>query len=203
MILADNMTLAAFALAAIGLLGSPGPAIAALVAVGKVHGARRGLWFYGGLQLGLAAAAAVSAIGFVSLLTALPALRLAMIVIAGAYLLYLAWKIASAPIGKPKNAVALPKGGFVLAGATLGVTNPKAYIAFAALMVPVTLVSGNALLDATLKWSVVVLVMIVVDLLWLAVGVWLGRATMPPLAERCLNVALAAAIIAAAVLALL
>lgn len=96
-----------------------------------------------------------------------------------------------------------PKGGFVLAGATLGVTNPKAYVAFAALMAPVTLVSGDAFLDAVLKWSVVVAVMIVVDLLWLAGGVWLGRAALPPLAESILNVVLAGSIVAAAFLALL
>jgi len=202
MVFTENTTLVAFALAAVGLLGSPGPAIAALVAVGKVHGGRKGLWFYGGLQLGLAAAAAVSAAGFVSLVTAVPVLRMAMIVVAGAYLLYLAWKIASAPIGTPTDTVEPPKGGFVLAGATLGLTNPKAYVAFAALMAPVTLVSGDAFVDAALKWSVVVAVMIIVDLLWLAGGVWLGRATLPPMAERILNVVLGAAILAAALLAL-
>lgn len=84
MSLTESVTLAAFALAA----------------VGKVHGGRKGLRFYGGLQLGLAAAAAVSAAGLVSLVTAIPALRIAMTVVAGAYLLYLAWKIATAPVGR-------------------------------------------------------------------------------------------------------
>lgn len=203
MSLTESIPLAAFALAAIGLLGSPGPAIAALVAVGKVHGGRKGLRFYGGLQIGLAAAAAVSAAGLVSLVTAVPVLRIGMSVVAGAYLLYIAWKIATAPVGAPTETVEPPKGGFVLAGATLGMTNPKAYVAFAALMAPVTLVSGDAFLDSALKWSVVVAVMIIVDLLWLAGGVWLGRATLPPMAERILNFVLAASIVAAALLALL
>ncbi|MEO1557772.1 MAG: hypothetical protein AAFS01_15175 [Pseudomonadota bacterium] len=66
-----------------------------------------------------------------------------------------------------------------------------------------TLVSGDAFLDAALKWSVVVAVMIIVDLLWLAGGVWLGRATLPPMAERILNFVLAASIVADALLALL
>lgn len=199
----DNVAVVAFVLAAIGLLGSPGPAIAALVAVGKVHGGRKGLRFYGGLQFGLAAAAAMSAAGLVSLVTTVPTIRVAMTIIAGAYLLYLAWKIAMAPVGASNDAVTPPKGGFVLAGATLGITNPKAYVAFAALMAPVALVPNSAAFDAGLKWLLVVLVMMVVDLLWLAGGIWLGRTTLRPTAERVLNLVLALAIVGAAILALL
>ena len=188
----------AFVAAATGLLGSPGPAIAALLAVGKVHGFTTGLRFYGGLQIGLATAAAVSAAGFVSLVAALPTLRLTMVVIAGAYLIYLAYKIATAPVGRSDDsAPKMPKGGFVLAGVTLGVTNPKTYVAFAALMAPVILVTDAPFADGLLKWSLVVLVMIVVDLLWLIAGVMLGRAHLPNWTERGLNWLLAALIIAA------
>ena len=48
---------AAFLLSAVALLGSPGPGIAALVAVGRADGLQGGLRFYGGMQIGLAAAA--------------------------------------------------------------------------------------------------------------------------------------------------
>ena len=201
----DLVAAGAFTLAAIGLLGSPGPAIAALLAVGKTHGLGRGLRFYGGLQVGLGAAAAISAAGLVSLLIAVPAMRIVMMVVATAYLLYLAWKIGTAPVGAdPSEADATaPKGGFALAGAVIGITNPKAYVAFASLMAPVILVSEAPFADGLLKWALVVLVMIVVDILWLFAGVALGRASLPPKAERALNVVLALMIVAAAGLAFL
>jgi threonine/homoserine/homoserine lactone efflux protein len=94
-----------------------------------------------------------------------------------------------------------PKGGFALAGAVVGITNPKAYVAFASLMAPVTLVAASPLGDGLLKWAPVVLVMIVVDILWLFAGVALGRASLPPRVERVLNVVLALMIVAAAGLA--
>lgn len=201
----DLVAAGAFTLAAFGLLGSPGPAIAALLAVGKSHGLGGGLRFYGGLQVGLASAAAISAAGFVSLIIAVPVTRLVMIVVATAYLLYLAYKIASAPVGAdpPKTEGSAPKGGFALAGVVVGITNPKAYVAFASLMAPVTLVTPTAVGDGALKWALVVLVMIVVDILWLLGGVALGRASLPPRIERILNYILAAMIVTAAGLALL
>lgn len=201
----DLVAAGAFTLAAIGLLGSPGPAIAALLAVGKSHGFSGGLRFYTGLQFGLAAAAAVSAAGFVSLIVAVPATRIVMMVIATAYLLYLAYKIAAAPVGPgPSRAEPVaPKGGFFLAGAIVGITNPKAYVAFASLMAPVTLVASSALYDGIVKWVLVVVVMIVVDFLWLLAGVALGKASLPPKIERGLNYVLAAMIVAATGLAFL
>ena len=196
--LVDITALFAFAFAAIGLLGSPGPAIAALLAVGKVSGFRSGLQFYGGLQVGLGTAAALSAAGFVGIVTALPALKIAMTVVACVYLLYLAYKIATAPMADEANDTDnAPTGGFALAGAAVGITNPKAYIAFAALMSPVTLVVEHAPADALVKWAVVVLVMIVVDFAWLLAGVALGTSRLPPRAERGLNWLLAAMIVLA------
>jgi len=190
-----------FTLAAIGLLGSPGPAIAALLAVGKAHGVAHGLRFYFGLQIGLATAAAISAVGFVSLLAAVPAIRIGMLIVATIYLLYLAWKIGTAPVSDGTNTVRPPGGGFVLAGAALGVTNPKAYVAFASLMATHVLVTGSAFNDGVFKWLIVVLVMIVVDIIWLMAGVALGRARLPAKAERALNIVLAVMIVAAALLA--
>ena len=190
-----------FTLAAIGLLGSPGPAIAALLAVGKAHGLATGLRFYAGLQVGLAVVAAISALGLVSLIVAVPAVRVAMLVIATAYLLYLAWKIATAPVGDNEAGPEAPAGGFATAGAVLGITNPKAYVAFASLMATRTLVAGSVVGDGVLKWLLVVLVMLTVDMLWLVAGVALGRASLPAKLERTLNIALALMIVAAAALA--
>ena len=68
----NTAELFAFLLAAIALLGSPGPAIAALLAVGRNYGWGRGLGFFWGLQLGLASAAGITILGFFAVLQAFP-----------------------------------------------------------------------------------------------------------------------------------
>lgn len=199
----DHLAVGLFLVAATGLLGSPGPAIAALLAVGKAEGFVGGLRYYAGLQAGLAAAAAASAAGLVSLLAAFPPVLHAMQVAATAYLVYLAWKIASSPVDATATDEARQVRSSPAAGFALGVTNPKAYVAFASLMASHTLVGGDASADGLLKWLLIVLVTVVVDLAWLMAGVALGRARLPPRAERALNLVLAAMILAAATLALL
>ena len=131
-----------FLLAAVALLGSPGPGIAALVAVTRGEGLRAGLRYYAGLQVGLALAAAISAAGLFSLLATFPTLLRVASVVAVLYLVTLAWKIGTAPVeatARPQ-ARASPLGGFVWGGFMLGTTNPKAYLAFASLMASSTLI---------------------------------------------------------------
>ena len=69
-----------FLASATALLGSPGPGIAALLAVGRVEG-WGGLRFYTGLQLGLAIAFGATAVGLLSLLETVPFAMGAMTVV--------------------------------------------------------------------------------------------------------------------------
>ncbi len=191
-----------FIVAAIALLGSPGPAIAALLAVGRSGGWRSGIPFYGGLQLGLAVAAGVTSLGLFAALKLFPMALFYMSLVATGYLLYLAFKIATSPVGQqPDHGGA--RSFSLLAGLFLGVTNPKAYFAFASLFGSFQIVDANVTLDSFSKWLGVVIVMITVDIIWLWVGVALGRLNMSDTAERGMNYLLAAAIIVAAGLALL
>jgi threonine/homoserine/homoserine lactone efflux protein len=188
-----------FLLAAVALLGSPGPGIAALVAVTRGEGLRAGLRYYAGLQVGLALAAAISAAGLFSLLAAFPTLLRAASVVAVLYLVTLAWKIGTAPVASTGRSQprASPLGGFML-----GTTNPKAYLAFASLMASTTLTGAGASADAALKWLLIVVVILVVDIIWVFVGAALHRATLPPRIERIMNLGFAAAILGAAAAAL-
>jgi threonine/homoserine/homoserine lactone efflux protein len=187
-----------FLLAAVALLGSPGPGIAALVAVTRGEGLRAGLRYYAGLQVGLALAAAISAAGLFSLLAAFPVLLRAASIVAVLYLVTLAWKIGTAPVGATAQSLsrASPLGGFML-----GTTNPKAYLAFASLMASTTLTAAGASADAALKWLLCVAVILVVDLAWVLIGAALHRATLPPRIERMMNLGFAVAILAAAIAA--
>jgi threonine/homoserine/homoserine lactone efflux protein len=188
-----------FLLAAVALLGSPGPGIAALLAVTRGGGLWAGLRYYAGLQVGLALAAAISAAGLFSLLAAFPVLLKAASVIAVLYLVWLAWKIGTAPIDGAGSAgvSASAIGGFFL-----GITNPKAYLAFASLMASTTLIGTGATADAALKWALIVAVILVVDMAWVLLGAVLHRAVLPPRIERAMNLAFAAAILIAALQAL-
>jgi threonine/homoserine/homoserine lactone efflux protein len=193
-----------FLLAAVALLGSPGPGIAALLAVTRGGGLRAGLRYYAGLQVGLALAAGISAAGLFSLLAAFPVLLKAASIAAVLYLVWLAWKIGTAPVAAPGNAgvSASPIGGFFL-----GITNPKAYLAFASLMASTTLIDAAAPsdtvgADAALKWAIIVAVILVVDIAWVMLGAILHRTAMPARIERAMNIVFAASILLAALPAL-
>jgi threonine/homoserine/homoserine lactone efflux protein len=196
----DMVALGIFLTAAVGLLGSPGPAIAALIAVGRARGFIGGLPYFLGLQVGLAIAAGVTAAGLFSLLAAFPSALRVMTIAATVYLIYLAYKIASSPVGdtaeERSGTHASPAAGFLL-----GMTNPKAYLAFASLLTSYTLIKESAQHDTLAKWFLLVVVMIGVDIIWLYVGVFLGRLLLSPSGERALNVTLGLMVLVAAGLA--
>lgn len=189
-----------FVVEAAALLGSPGPGIAALVSVGRRSGVRRGLRYFGAMQIGLALAVALSAAGLLGAVLSSP-VAIGVLALAGtAYLVFLAVQIAAAPVGVARDAAGAEPG--VIGGFLLGVANPKAYLAFIALMASNAVVVSSRAADLAVKAALCVVVMIVVDLAWL----WLGAKThdlgMGARSERALNIAMGATIIGAAVLSL-
>jgi len=199
----DYLNLALFCVAAIILLGSPGPAIAALIAVGRKNGFTGGLRFYGGLQVGLACAAAISAAGLFSVLQALPGVTAIMVIIATSYLVFLAYKIATSPVGQEISASSSGIEGTPISGFLLGITNPKAYVAFVSMMASYLIIPSNSTADAGLKWVICVVVMIIVDAIWLWLGDIIRRANMSAKAEKTMNIAMGATILVTAFLAYL
>jgi threonine/homoserine/homoserine lactone efflux protein len=189
-----------FIASAVALLGSPGPGIAALLAVGRVQG-WGGLRFYAGLQLGLAMAFGATAVGLLSLLEAVPFAVRVMTLLSAGYLLYLAYQIAAVPVGSTLQSAQARSS--LMSGFVLGIANPKAYAAFASLLASQTLVEHDRQVDVLLKWIICVIVAIVVDIAWLFVGVRLQRTALRPVTERILNFTLAATILLAAIFTLL
>lgn len=190
----DPVALGSFVLAAVALLGSPGPGIAALIAVGRSGGWRAGLRFYGGLQLGLALAAAACAAGLAAALEAAPHIALALSWVSAAYLLYLAARIALAPVGEGAGGTASKAslaGGFLL-----GISNPKAYMAFVSLMAMRPVAAAGGAPDAAAKWGLILAVILTVDFAWLWFGGVIGMAKMSPRAERLMNAAMGVALAA-------
>jgi threonine/homoserine/homoserine lactone efflux protein len=192
--------LAAFLLAAVALAGSPGPATLSLTATGAAFGARRGAAYLAGIITGMVAVMAVVASGLVGLLLAVPGATPVVTVLAAAYFLYLAWRIATAP---PLAADTAQRRTPTFAGGLLlSLVNPKGYAAMAALFSSFVLVHERLALDVAAKMAVLVLIITAVNVAWLLAGAALTRFFRDPRTNRAINVAFAVLLVASVALAL-
>jgi threonine/homoserine/homoserine lactone efflux protein len=179
----------------LGIMGSPGPATVSLVAAGSAYGARRSLPYLAGIVAGTAGVLAAVALGVTAALLAVPLLRVVLLVLSAVYILWLAWRIATAP---PAAAASAPPPSLV-AGFGLAVVNPKAWVAIAAVFSGSRLVHGVAA-DAAGKAGVLLAMIVVINAAWLAAGASLAPLLRDPRRARRLNVALALTLVAATAL---
>lgn len=196
----DWTALSLYLLAALALLGAPGSVPLALAAAGRRVGWRGTLPFFLGVEVGLGIGAALTAAGIMTALIAVPSIKLGLMIVAVAYLLYLAWRTAFAPIGR------LAAGDFALnplSGVIVGIANPKGFAAFAAIMAGFTIVPDMALWDGVVKWAGVMAVVIAVDIVWIAIGILIGSVDLSPRHERMINIGFGIAIVATAIFAFL
>ena len=192
--------LPAFLLAAVALAGSPGPATLSLTATGAAFGARRGAAYLAGIVIGMVAVMAIVASGLVGLLLAVPGATPVVTVLAAAYFLYLAWRIATAP---PLAADTAERRTPTFAGGLLlSLINPKGYAAMAALFSGFVLVQERLALDVAVKMAVLVLIITAVNVAWLLAGAALTRFFRDPRTNRAINVAFAVLLVASVALAL-
>jgi threonine/homoserine/homoserine lactone efflux protein len=192
--------LLSFLLMSAVVMGSPGPSTISVTAVGAAFGFRRSLGYAGGLVLGTTAVLFMVATGLFTLLLSIPSLVPVLIIGSAAYLLYLAWRIATAPpLADTRAAAAAPTtwGGFLLA-----VANPKAYVAIAAVFAGSTLAAPGSTTDAALKTITLVLMIVAIHLGWLLAGASFARALRDPVRSRIANIAFALALVASVLLPL-
>ena len=185
---------------ALAVMGTPGPATISLTAAGSTYGVRRSLGYLAGIVAGTCAVLVAVATGITAALLAVPAVRPALIAVGAGYIVWLAYHIATAP-ALPEQAgdVRAPSAG---AGALLGVANPKAWVAIAAVFASARLSSG-ATADAAAKVAVLGVLIVVINSTWLAAGASLAPVLRDPRRARIVNPALAVLLVAAAGLAVL
>lgn len=189
-----------FLLAGFALIGSPGPATLSLAAVGAAFGARGGLPYLIGLMAGIVGVMIVTATGIVGMLLALPGAVPVVTILAAAYFLYLAVRIAAAP---PLSETADPRQRpSFYAGFLLNMVNPKGYAAMGALFSGFALLSEGPVLDAVVKILLLVPLVAVVNVAWLSAGATLSRFMREPRASRIVNVTFAVLLIVSVVVAL-
>ena len=189
-----------FLLAAVALAGSPGPATLSLTATGAAFGVRRGAAYLAGIVIGMVAVMAIVATGLVGLLLAVPGTTPVVTVLAAAYFLYLAWRIATAPpLAEDSTQRRAPT---FVGGLLLSLVNPKGYAAMAALFSGFVLVQERLALDIAIKMGVLVFIITAVNVAWLLAGAVLTRFFREPRTNRAINVTFAVLLVASVVFAL-
>ena len=138
-----------------------------------------------GIDIGMLGVMAITASGAVGVLLALPGAAPLVTALAGAYFLYLAYRIATAPPLSETTGQQAPPS--FVAGVLLSLVNPKGYAAMAALFTGFVLA---AIINA-------------VNLAWLTLGAALTRFFREPATNRIVNVTFAVLLIASVAVALL
>src|SRR5579859_7583748 len=138
-----------FVLAGLALAGSPGPNTLSLAATGAAFGPRRGLSYMSGIILGMVVVMGIVATGVAAMLLAVPGAAPVVAVLATAYFVYLAWRIATAP--PLRKGTSQGRQPTFAGGVFLSMVNPKGYAAMAALYSGFRLLPGRLELDAAAK----------------------------------------------------
>lgn len=154
---------------------TPGPNNMLLTASGANFGFLRSLWLLAGIMTGMQVMLLIAASGIGGLILLYPALHLFLKIAGSLYLLWLAWKIASAKYEKlqtgepPKRPVPFWQGGL------LQLINPKAWLMALGAVASFSL-SGDAWRDSVVAISfAMMLVNLLSGVIWLSFGTLIGR----------------------------
>ncbi|MBY8978122.1 LysE family transporter [Rhodobacteraceae bacterium NNCM2] len=185
---------------ALALMGSPGPATLSSAASGAAFGMRASLPYVAGISSGTATVAGAVALGLTGLVTSLPGAGPVISALAGAYILYLAWKIGTAPpLGSLDRGREAPP---FIAGYLLAVVNPKAYAAMGALFSGFHLVEADPAADNFTKFLILAPLAPLINLFWMRVGGFIAARMTSPRTSRMLNIGFAVALIASVAMTL-
>ena len=185
-------------LISLAVMGSPGPATISLVAAGSVRGVRRSFRYLVGIIVGTTLVLVAVATGVTGVLLALPAIATVLIWMSAAYIIWLAYHIATAPpLSKPSRA---SNAFSLMGGALLGIANPKGWVAIVAVFASAHLADSRTT-DAAAKIAVLTVMIIVICATWLFAGTSIAPVLRDPRRARVVNAALAVGLVAATALA--
>jgi threonine/homoserine/homoserine lactone efflux protein len=185
----DSTQLGAFLVALVALVASPGPATLGLAATGAAFGFRAATRFLAGALCGTALTIVLVGSGVLGALLTYPGIAPLLIGAAVAYIVYLAYRIATAPALDEQAALGRTPG--FRAGLLLAVTNPKGYAVFATLFSGFVIVPDDVLDDSLFKGAVLMTLLTMIDSSWLFAGGALRHLFHDPTASRRINYAFA------------
>lgn len=178
------------AVAALFLLGSPGPVTISLAANGAVYGPKKSIPYFWGIIAGLLSVILVSSLGLASLFELYPTSKTVFQVIGTTYLLFIAYKIAGGPAltSSEQEAVEAPnfRDGFLL-----NLFNAKAYAVFMALFTQFLIPTESQQLSYFLTALTAFCVAFLVDVAWLQLGGLLQNLFMAPKTARLMRLTFA------------
>jgi threonine/homoserine/homoserine lactone efflux protein len=186
-----DLVLALFVFAFVGSV-TPGPNNLMLLASGVNYGLRRTLPHIAGVSLGVAAMVLVLGAGLARVFATAPRLEIALKIAAVIYMLWLAWKIATAAPSDQVDATGRPLTFLQALGFQW--VNPKAWA------MALTALGAYALGDGLAGVLVVALVFVAVgppsNILWVVMGQGLRRLLAKPVLVRRFNVSMALLLVA-------
>ena len=184
------------------LLGSPGPATLSLAAVGASFGVSRGLPYLTGILLGLLFAMAGAIFGVAAIFTRWPEAKLVTQLLGAAYLFYISFRIATAPVLSPGDIEQIDIPG-MRDGFILNLLNPKAYAAFFVLFSQFLIPLENVRSQYVISYIIIFIIAIVVDSIWLVIGSAIRSMFTNPKSARAIRIAFALSIVLATLWTLL
>jgi threonine/homoserine/homoserine lactone efflux protein len=185
----DLSALLIFAGALLLAAGSPGPSVAALVARVIACGWRDALPFVVAMWLGEALWLTLAVYGLAALAQALHGAFLVVKYLGAAYLLFLAWRMWSAPVAGTAESTTPRGGGYrmFLAGLAVTLGNPKIMVFYLALLPTIIDLAGITLV-AWLELTLTMLVILaVIDLGYIVLAARARRLLRSPCALRIAN----------------
>lgn len=179
------------------LLGTPGPAPLAIAATGAVFGIKKGFNFLAGLLAGFALVLCIQGIALYLVVDKDSATMQALQVFGFIYMLYIAYKIATAPAIKDDAQASSPPNFFD--GLILNLTNPKAYAALVTINSQVLLPYADSAMAYFITALICFMVVVIIDLAWLFLGKLLRPMMQNPSIGRIIRMIFAASMVAAVV----
>ncbi len=141
------------------------------------------------------------ALGVTTILFSVPGARPVLGGIGAAYILYLAWKVATAPpIGALQPTAAPPP---LIGGYTMAVANPKAWAAFTALFSGFPLIADDPVTGGIVKVAILCCLPPAINLTWMTAGAKLAGLVRDPATGQWLNRGFAAVLVISVGLAFL
>lgn len=189
-----------FALAVFFLMITPGPGVLSTAGVGAGFGFRAGFRYVTGLFIGTNIVAFGVITGVAAIILSVPVVRWVLMGASILYLLYLAGKIAFA--GSRIAFIAASVAPGIGAGVMLQAINPKAYAVNTTLFAGFPYAPENLMFETLTKLLIVNAIWIPIHLGWLWAGASLHRLNLSDDAQRRINYAMAASMLAVVALAL-
>jgi len=177
------------ALFVISTCGSPGPNNFMIMSSGVTYGVRRSVPHVVGINVGFPFMVLAVGIGMGAVLTSTPVLYDVLRPVGLAYLLYLAYRIATASVDVDDPEAGSPLS--VLQAALFQWVNPKAWVMAVGAIVTYTTVAGSYVQEVVVIALIFMILGTPCTSAWLGLGVVFKRVLRSPAQLRAFNVAMA------------